>query len=344
MRRRVAVDHVPPDPIAVARRISDEVLFPGALDVDASDIVPVDRLDCLADAGLYGLAGPSEAGGMGLADISAAYEIIEILAGGCLTTTFVWIQHHGAVRALAEEAPQMLRDAFLTSLCRGTIRAGVAFSGLRRPGPPILSASRDPGGWRFDGHAPWVTGWGRVDVVRAAARRENGDIVWALIDATAGPSLNVETLRLAAVNASATVTLRFRDHLVPTDRVIAIQPFDEWQARDRAGLRLNGSLALGVAGRCAALLGSGPLSERVRACREALDQGEPSAMPSLRARASELAVRAATTLVVTGGGRAIAMDQQAQRLAREALFLLVFGQTSAIKAAQLERLYSESHD
>jgi transcriptional regulator of acetoin/glycerol metabolism len=66
-------------------------------------------------------------------------------------------------------------------------------------------------------------------------------------------------------------------------------------------------------------------------------------MPEQRARASELALRAATTLVVSGGGRAIALDHQAQRLAREALFLLVFGQTATIKAAQLRRLYDESH-
>jgi alkylation response protein AidB-like acyl-CoA dehydrogenase len=66
-------------------------------------------------------------------------------------------------------------------------------------------------------------------------------------------------------------------------------------------------------------------------------------MPEERARASELALRAATTLVVSGGGRSIAMDHQAQRLAREAIFLLVFGQTAAIKAAQLHRLYDESH-
>ncbi|MGA8634121.1 MAG: hypothetical protein WB805_04605 [Candidatus Dormiibacterota bacterium] len=65
--------------------------------------------------------------------------------------------------------------------------------------------------------------------------------------------------------------------------------------------------------------------------------------PPGRARASELALRAATTLVVSGGGRSITMADHAQRLAREALFLLVFGQTPAIKAAQLHRLYDGSH-
>jgi alkylation response protein AidB-like acyl-CoA dehydrogenase len=106
---------------------------------------------------------------------------------------------------------------------------------------------------------------------------------------------------------------------------------------------VNGSLALGVARRCAALLESSLLVTELDARREALDHGSPGAMPEERARASELALRAATTLVVSGGGRSIAMDHQAQRLAREAIFLLVFGQTAAIKAAQLHRLYDESH-
>jgi alkylation response protein AidB-like acyl-CoA dehydrogenase len=330
------------DPVARARELSDGLLFPGALEVDASDVVPLDRLDRLAEAGFYGLAGPADAGGLGLPDLATALEIIEIMAAGCLTTTFVWIQHHGAVRAIAD-APAPLRDAWLERLCTGAIRAGVAFSGLRRPGPPILTAVPDGDGWRFTGLAPWVTGWGRVDVVRAAARREDGDIVWALIDATAGDTLHVEPLRLAAVNASATVTLSFSNHPVPPDRVIAIQHFEEWQLADRASLRVNGSLALGVARRCASLLTSQPLDNELRERRKHLDEASPEAMPEARARASELALRAATMLVVSGGGRSIAMDQHAQRLAREAIFLLVFGQTSAIKAAQLHRLYDESH-
>jgi alkylation response protein AidB-like acyl-CoA dehydrogenase len=330
------------DPVALAREISDGFLFPGALEADASEIVPADRLDRLAAAGYYGLAGPADAGGIGLSDFSTALEIIEIMASGCLTTTFVWIQHHGAVRAV-DGAQQPLRDAWLARLCSGDVRAGVAFSGLRRPGPPILTAVPDGDGWRFSGLAPWVTGWGRIDVVRAAARRDDGDIVWALIDATLGDTLHAEPLRLAAVNASATVTLSFENHRVPPDRVIAIQNFDEWQAADRSGLRLNGSLALGVARRCASLLASDALLAELNAHRSALDQSSPETMPEERARASEFALRAATALVVAGGGRAIAMDHHAQRLAREAIFLLVFGQTAAIKAAQLHRLYDESH-
>ena len=222
---------------------------------------------------------------------ATALEIIEIIASGCLTTAFVWIQHHGAVRALVEAPQRRSATPGSSRLCRGEVRAGVAFSGLRRPGPPILTAEPDGDGWRFNGFAPWVTGWGRVDVVRAAARREDGDIVWALVDATAGPNLRAEPLRLAAVNASATVTLGFENLVVPADRVISIQPFDEWQAADRASLRLNGSLALGVARRCASLLDSRRLAAEVqeypsrpRPGDAGLDAG--AACPRIRARAS----------------------------------------------------------
>ncbi len=109
-------------------------------------------------------------------------------------------------------------EADLEPLCLGTRRAGVAFAGLRRPGPPILVARRAPGGWVLDGTAPWVTGWGRIDVIHVAAR-DGDQVVWALVDAAEGPSLGIEVLPLAAVAASGTVTVRFRGHAVPDERV-----------------------------------------------------------------------------------------------------------------------------
>ena len=56
-------------------------------------------------------------------------------------------------------------------------------------------------------------------------------------------------------------------------------------------------------------------------------------MPAARAAACELAMRAAAALVVTQGATAVLAGQDAQRLAREALFLLVFGSRPTIKRA-----------
>ena len=57
------------------------------------------------------------------------------MAGGCLATTFTWVQHHGVVRALSETENVPLRDELLPDAVAGRVRAGVAFAGVV-PDPP----------------------------------------------------------------------------------------------------------------------------------------------------------------------------------------------------------------
>ena len=330
-----------------ARRIAADVLFPAAMDTDATDRVPAGHLDLLAAEGFYGMAcppaGPAEAGA-GI-DAAAAGRIIEILAGGCLATTFVWLQHHRAVRAVSA-AGGPLRDEWLGPLCRGTRRCGIALGG-GLPGPPLLLARPAAGGYRLDGISPWVTGWGLVDTFYVAARDERDNVVTAFVPAAPGPAaepagasptLSAELLRMVAVNASRTALIRFDGHFVPAGRVIATVPHRDWLAQDAMHLRGNGSLALGVAGRCCELIGASPLDGELASRRAALDAASPAQMPAARADASELAMRAAAALVTVQGSRAILAGQHAQRLAREALFLLVFGSRPAIKERLAGRL------
>ncbi len=319
-------------PAKIARRIADRTLFPAALNTDAADLVSLEHLDLLAREGLYGVVGPREVGGSGL-DREGFNQVVEELAGGCLTTTFVWIQHHNPVRAVAAST---LRDAWLEPMCRGEVRAGIARTG-ERPGPPLLTAERTSEGFVLNGEAPWVSGWGRIDVILVAAR--TGDaVVRLLMDADVAGTLTAERVRLVAVDASGTVTLRFRDHVIPVERLVDQEPLADVAARDPIGLRTNGSLALGVASRCCRLIGASDLDDEVRLARTALDTATPDTMPAARARAADLALRAAAALTVTRGGRAIVVDDHAQRLAREALFLLVFGTRSSIRDALLDRL------
>lgn len=313
-----------------ARQLAADVLVPAAMAVDSSHQIPPAHLDLLAAQGFYGMAGPREYGGLDV-DFRTAYRVIEILAGGCLSTTFVWTQHHGAVRAVAGTTNGPLRQEWLEPLCAGRRRAGVALAGTL-PGPPLLRARPVAGGYVFDGVSPWVTGWGYIDALHTAARDEQDNIVWALLDAQPGVTLSVEPLPMVAVMASRTVRARFSGHLVPAERVTGITALSEWRSRDADGLLGNGSLALGIAARCCELIGPGPMDEELASCRAALDDGTPETMPAGRAAASELAMRAAAALVVHQGAAAILTDQHAQRLAREALFLLVFGSRPAIKA------------
>ncbi len=329
-----------PDILTVARRIADDLLFPEAMRVDGLDVLPAAQLDALAAEGLYGASVPVQAGGLGLG-LEASCAVVEELAGGCLTTTFVWLQHRGLAMTLAAGGtPPALRDQWLGPACRGQVRGGIALTGII-PGPPLLRAQpAGDGGWQVDGEAPWVTGWGLIDLLLVLARGPQDSIVTLILDAAAQPGLTVTRQRLTAVNASVTVRLGFDGVLVPAERFGGQAPFDPAESLRPDRMRINGSLALGLVSRCTRLLGPGPLDDELAACRERLDEAitaDAAAMAEARAAASELAVRATAALAVRYGSRSITVDQHAARLAREALFLLVFGSRPAIKGALLRR-------
>jgi alkylation response protein AidB-like acyl-CoA dehydrogenase len=328
------------DPVPTAFAIAEELLFPNAAQIDAAEVLPRRYLDALAEAGLYGLFGPVNCGGYD-ADPLRAARVVEALGGASLTTAFVWIQHHSVVRAVAG-AEAGLRHQWLPALCLGQVRAGIAYAALRRPGPPSAivrphSLAGDTDGWTLDGYAPWVTGWDRINVLLAGARA-GADVVWALLDAEDAPTAEVRPVRLDALQASATVSLRWSSHVVAPERVVAVEPFDDWVRRDAAGRQLNGYLAIGVAARCARLLGPSALDASIEMARLALDTASGATIVTARAEAALLAVRAAQALVASGGGRSVESGSHAARLMREAMFLLVFGQTRDIRAAQLQAL------
>src|SRR5688572_14471455 len=153
--------------IEAAEEIAERLLFPSAMQTDASPLVPRSHLDALAKAGLYGIAGPTENGGAGI-DILTAGAVRERLASGCLTTTFVWMQHTTPVLELTTSPNALLREAYLSGMCAGRVRAGIALGGLHQ-GSAGLKAEPVEGGWLITGTAPFVTGWGLIDVVLAAA-------------------------------------------------------------------------------------------------------------------------------------------------------------------------------
>jgi alkylation response protein AidB-like acyl-CoA dehydrogenase len=311
-------------PVDTARAIAQDVLSPSAAWVDAAEQVPAEHLDLLAGAGLYGLSRDLPQ--------SQLCQVVEELASGCLATAFVWLQHLGGLWAAQASDRPGIRERWVGPLARGERRGGVA-QGALRPGTPAVRATRVDGGYVFDGEAPWVTGWGMIDTLYTAARDERDTVIWALLDAEVGAGLQIEALDLVAVRASRTVLVRFTGYRVPDDRVIRTLNYQNWRRRDPAGLRLNGSLALGVAARCLSLLGPGPLHERLDQCRAALDAGTPETLPEARAAAAALAARAAAALTAAHGAAAVLRGSHAERLTREALFLLVFGSRPSIKAA-----------
>jgi hypothetical protein len=330
-------------------RVCRDVIAPAALSTDA-DVVPRSHLDALAPTGLFGATLDPQVLD---AAVRAAHER---LAGACLSTWFVVAQHQMPLHLVAA-APEHLREPLLPLLTSGTTIAGIAFSHLRRwPHCPV-EVEEVSGGWRFRGEAPWFTGWGINDVAVLAGATRAGRVVFALVPAEAQAALRPQQpMQTVAVSAARTVALVVDDLVVPDDGILAVADIDDWQRSDRARTANVSPSVLGVARAAldrlagmpddAARAAAARLSDRLTAVRTQAyrlrDEVDPNAelerRLDLRAQAVALCVQATSALVVARGGRAMLRGDDAQLLARWALFLTVQAQTPPLRTALLGRL------
>jgi len=334
-------------PSAQAQILADELLFPAAIEVDRTGAVPDSHWDRLAADGFYALAAPPEVGGPGL-QFPEILAVVETMAGGCLATTFTWIQHHGVVLGLAGSPNAALREELLADLAAGRVRGGVAFAGVV-PDPPRMTAVRTDGGWLLSGIAPFVSGWGIVHVLQISTGDvETGDVVHAIVPAQEQPGMTVQPLELVAADATSTVMLRVENLFVPDEKVVAKVPRKAFLAGLTFGGRINAAVPTGLVRRCIRLLGDSPVAKRFQDDLDAVvarldaSLADPPTMLPARTAINELALRAAAALVTAGGGPSLLRTAHAQRLAREALFTLVAASRPELKQALLQRLAGDA--
>ena len=327
--------------MAAARGLADRLLRPDAERVDVEG-VPRSHLDALAAAGL-----------MDLTDVPppAAREVAELLAAADASTWFVWTQHHSPVRTVARGTEQ-IRSRWLPRLTSGEALAGVAFTHLRRPGPPAVAARKHGDGWLVDGEVAWLTSWGLADVFLLGAQAGD-DVVWTLVPLRDRPEVRAQPLALAAMNGTSTARVRFDGLSVSADEVVLVEPVADWRAADAArtadviagvfGVTAEAIRRLRQRDDAAASALAGAAQVRLEAVRAAayalMDEAEPGSRIDerlrLRAEALMLACHVTSGLVAAGAGRSMLLDAAAQRLARAALFLLVQGQTGPVRDATL---------
>ena len=339
-----------------ARRLED-VLRPSAEQVDRTAVSRT-SLDAWAREGLLGLAGPRDHGGA-QAPPAVVREVQAVLAGACGATWFVATQHSMPLTKLSASANGPLRERRLAALCTGEQLSGVAFSHLRRPGPPAVRATREPGGWRFDGHVAWMTGWGLVDLVLLAGRSDAGEVVFVLVEAREGGGVTASApLALAAMSATRTVTLELEGLRVADADVVEVTDEQSWRTADALRTANVGPHVFGLQRECVRRLAEtasarddgtaaalahalGQEGERLRRVADTLVDDVPAHelvedRLAVRASSLELAVRTATALVAASGGAAMSLDAAPQRLVREAVFYLVQAQTPPVREALLQ--------
>ncbi|MEZ4297055.1 MAG: acyl-CoA dehydrogenase family protein [Polyangiaceae bacterium] len=341
-----------------ARTVAAAVLHPRAAATDASDRVPHENLTALAEAGLLALAVPEAHGGAGVPP-RVLRRFHGLLAEACGTTAFVAIQHASASSLIARSPSEPLKARLLPRMARGERMGTPAFSHLRRSGPPAVRAVEDGDHLVFDGVAPWVTGWGAVQVIALGATLPDQRQVFAalLLDETPGVKA-WPPMRLATMTASSTVSITFSNARIPRDRLLFIRTPDEARAADAAGTLNQAPCSLGAAAAAAKLIDTraeddpalAPVARALHAeidtCWSDLETWadrptDPTFHESalaVRAHCIELGVRAALAAIVATGGSALKSDRHAQRIYREAVLYSVAPQTTALRRATLARL------
>ncbi len=332
-------------------RLVDEVLAPAAEATDQADELPAGHFAALAELGLYGMVVPVERGGLGLSGPQSR-RVLRRLGSGCGATAFAFAQHHGTLGAVAASANEALGQRWVPALTNDVL-AGIAYAHVRRPGPPVLRArpAEGDGGWILAGLAPWVTSWGRAEVLGVAALTDDGRLVWALVPAREGPGLTVTNrFELAVFGATATVALTFDDYRVGPDELIEVADAAAWSVGDRLRAARPNPLCLGVGDRALALLaevapdeaaalvpGWDELGRRAEEQAVAVDRGRADLETVAAARADTVLAtqRLTIALLAAVGGKGMERSHPAQRLHREAGFYVVQAQNDAGRRAML---------
>ncbi|MGW6195796.1 acyl-CoA dehydrogenase family protein [Kribbella sp. NPDC055110] len=356
--------------------ISDEVqayaatvLRPRALETDRLGVSEQTVRELGALGALNHLA-PAAYGGAEL-DRAADRRLHEIIAGACFNTWLVWAQHGpqvGRIRQAVEDPCRSLEplDPELTGrILRGEVFLGAALSDVRRYPDRYVAARRTKDGWSFEGTISWVSGWGLNEWLGVAGVDDSDPagprVVYGLVPV--GEGMDATPLRLSAAGGSRTERVTLRGIAVPECRVIAVQDLEAWRAADVAaaadarphhfGLAATVLDELRASSHPAANRVAEAWAPRVARIREqayAITDEVTTAGPGAPQRVDErLALKVASgealatltrALLVSRAGHGLTDDDTAQLHARSALFVLVQGQTAAVREAQLNALAS----
>lgn len=339
-----------------ARRIADEVLWPRAQKTDQDTALPIDNIRTLADAGLLGVNVPRELGGLG-GGLKEVADMFEVIGSGCGVTIFVALQHMLACSHVASSMNQPMRTRWLPEMAAGRTFATVAFSQLRRPGPPMVRCTRRGEAYVFDGTAPWSTGWGLARQIVLGGTLDDGGLVYALVPADAKGLTASAPMKLCAMNASATVTLTCNSVEVGPERFIKQITREQLARSDQRGMFLLAHLSHGVTRgslrHLATILQQRPgdalaaaisrIESKLAAIRHEAeswvdrtgDSAYGQAAVRIRAASIALSMSAAQAAVVASAGIANSLDHPGQRLFREAMLFSLTAQTRELQAQML---------
>jgi isovaleryl-CoA dehydrogenase len=144
------------------QRLIEDVVAPGAGEVDVTGTFPRGQISALAEAGLLALTVPAEFGGGG-GGLREAASVVRELGAVCGSTAMVVTMHYSAAAALTAAG----RKDLLADIVAGRHLSTLAFSesGSRSHfwAPLSTAVPGDGGDIRLDASKSWVTSAGQAD-------------------------------------------------------------------------------------------------------------------------------------------------------------------------------------
>jgi alkylation response protein AidB-like acyl-CoA dehydrogenase len=266
------------------------------------------------------------------------------IASASLATALVLSQRDSAVGFLEGALDAPCSETLSRALAAGEIFSTIGIAQLttsRQGGAPALIAHSTAGGYRITGNIPWSTGAGKSQYVIAGATLSDGkQILFAMPTDVTGVRVNPPP-PLVALAASWTTNIDCDDALIE-DRWVLRGPVERALAGRSRGVP-NGQafLAMGLCEGALQLIAAhdsavgrstftrfeaqlAALENEVLTLCGAEGPEAAAAAPRIRARCTALAGRITHAAVALYKGNALRLDHPAQRMAREAMFLLVW--------------------
>jgi len=319
---------------------------------------PEKSLHHLTQAGAWTWVVPRSHGGRQLSPLEQA-QAYEAVASGCMACLLILTQRDAACELIAAGDSEALKDEILPRLARHEVMTTVGISQLttsHRTGRPALVAKAAGDGFVLNGFMPWVTAADRCQYLVTGAELPDGNEILAAVPSDL-PGVTIDKpMDLMALQHTATSEVHCRNVHIERRFVLKGPMKDVLSSRSTVKPFVVASAGVGLAGTMSRLVAlaaekaGGELAElgqelvaRHEAIRERLYKavtdagtgGSEDSKTQLRIAVNDLLVRLAIALLTLSKGSGFQRQRDAQRLAREALFFLVWSAPDDVRAGTL---------
>ena len=212
--------------VDLCKDITDKMIVPNRARLDEEEQFPVDILQAMAKADLFGLYIPEEYGGLG----GGTFEIVlalEELGRGCVGIATSFAANALGVYPILLSGSGAMKEKYLPEVAAGNLWAAFALTEANAGSDASgiqTTAVLDGDEWVLNGTKQWITNGGEAQLYTVVAMTDRdkgprGATMFVVEDGDPGFSYGKKEKKLG-IRASSTRELIFKDCRIPKDRVI----------------------------------------------------------------------------------------------------------------------------